>query len=225
MKFYGEQLTDDECDLKALTAIHFSHLENEALASHSKWFDYRLWPHIKASYHFADVYINAYRKYYSQTRDVNVAKIVNAFSSENPLATRECTNIHLARQAFDMLGVRYEFGIGFVMRRFQTRGWRTMPRVNQMYAEEIMLDLKDAWAIECRAKLQIPKHPTFQSENYCGSITQDQFHDWMEGEIKKRAHKYMAIGQVVYRDNVMPERVAIARFGEDLVARGKRDAL
>lgn len=225
MKFYGNDLTDDEYDLLALTTIHHTHLEKEAEANQHKWFDYRVWPHVKASYYFADCYINAYRKYFAQTRDLETSKLVPVFRSADAWQTRERTNLHLARQAFDMAGVRYEFGISFAMSRFQVRGWRSMPRVNQLYGEEILLDMQDAWKIECRAKLQIPKHEIYKSDNYRGLMVQDQFHDWIEGQIKKRSHQYMTLGQVVYREKVMPEQVAIARFGEELVARGKRDAI
>jgi hypothetical protein len=154
-----------------------------------------------------------------------MAKIIPVFKCEDPLQTREATNLHLARQAFDIAGVRYEFGIAFAMKRFQTRGWKSMPRVNQLYNEEIILDMQDAWKIECRAKLQIPKHDEFKAENYRGTVTQRQFHEWVAGQVNLRAHKYMSIGQIVYVERVMPEHVAVEMFGEELVARGKRDAL
>lgn len=224
-EFIGSDLTADECDLMALTTIHHTHLQAEAQASQNKWFDYRLWPHIKATYYFGHCYIAAYRRFFEQTRDRETAKIVPVFRTQDVLDTRERTNLHLARQAFDLIGVRYDFGMSFAMRRFGERGWRSMPRVNQLYGEEILADMQDAWKIECRAKLQIPKHDHFKAENYVGSLTQIQFHDWLESQINMRSHRYMALGQVVYRDKVMPEDVALSRYGAELVARAKRDAI
>jgi hypothetical protein len=225
MDFYGSELTDDECEMLALTSIHHSHLEDEAEAMQNKWFDYRLWPHIKSTYYFAKCYDVAYRNYFAETRDLETSKLVPVYNHHDPLKSRQRTNLHLARQAFDIAGVRYEFGIRFAMKRFCERGWKTMPRTNQLYGDEIIADMKDAWEVECRAKLQIPTSPYFLAENYRGDLIQDQFHEWLAGQINKRAHRYMTIGQVVYVQKVLPEEVAIKLFGSELVTRGKIDAI
>lgn len=225
MDFYGSELTNDECEAIALFGIHHAHLEDEAQAMQNKWFDYRMWPHVKASYYFAKCYEIAYRRFFEETRDRETSKIIPVYNHHDPLKSRQSTNIHLARQAFDMIGVRYEFGIRFAMKRFCERGWRAMPRTNQLYGDEIIADMKEAWALECRAKLQIADNPYFLAENYKGDIIQNQYHDWLVEQVNKRSLRYMTIGQLVYVNKVMPESVAIARFGEELVARGKRDAL
>jgi hypothetical protein len=225
MDFYGSELTDDECDAAAVAWISHVHFEDEAKAMHNKWFDYRLWPHLKASYYFAECYKRAYQNFFAETRDKETSKIIPVFHHHDPMQSRQKTNIHLARQAFDIVGVRYEFGIRFAMKRFCERGWKSMPRTNQLYGDEIITDMKEAWDAECRAKLQIADNPYFLAENYCGDIIQNQYHDWLEGQVNKRVHKYMTVGQLVYINKVMPEEVAITRFGSELVARGKKDAL
>lgn len=225
MDFYGSELTDDECDLIGVSWIDRVHLEEESLAMQNKWFDYRLWPHVKATYYFAKCYDVAYRNYFAETRDLKTSKLVPVYNHHDPLQSRQKTNLHLARQAFDIVGVRYEFGIRFAMKRFCERGWKAMPRTNQLYGDEIMADIKDAWDAECRAKLQTADNPYFLAENYCGDIIQDQYHDWLEGQVNKRVHKYMTVGQLVYIKHAIPENVAIERFGSELVARGKKDAL
>jgi hypothetical protein len=225
MKFYGSDLSVDELEILSLTTIHHSNLGNESLAMQNKWFEYRLWPNMKATYYFADCYIKAYKNHFATTKDREIAKLVPAFNHEDPMRTKQRTNLHLARQAFDMIGVRYDFGIAFVMKRFCERGWKSMPRPNQLYGEETVLDIKDYWDIECRSKLQIPKSEFFGNDNYVGHVIQKQYHDWIEGQIKSRGNAYMSLGQIVYVDKVMPEKVAIDKFGKELVSRGKRDAI
>lgn len=225
MDFYGIELTDDECEMMALTSIHHLHLEDEAAAMQNKWFDYRLWPHIKATYYFAKCYEEAYRRFFAETRDLKTSRIVPVFNHTDPMQSRQSTNLHLARQAFDIAGIRYEFGIRFAMRRFQERGWRVMPRTNQLYGDEIIADMKEAWEEECRAKLQIPSNEYFKAENYCGDVIQKQYHEWLFDQINKRVHRYMTLGQVIYVDRVLPEDIAIEKYGAELISRAKRDAL
>lgn len=225
MDFYGSELTNDECESLAMSLIHHTHMEDEALAMQNKWFDYRLIPHLKATYYFAKCYDVAYRNFFAETRDLKTSRVIPVYNHHDPMQSRQSTNLHLARQAFDIVGVRYEFGIRFAMKRFCERGWKTMPRTNQLYGDEIMADMKDAWDAECRAKLQIPSSSYFLAENYVGDLIQNQYHDWLVGQVNKRVHKYMTIGQLVYINKVMPESVAIEKFGEELVTRGKKDAL
>lgn len=225
MKHYGDHLTDDDCELIALMRIHPQHREDEAAAMHTKWFDYRMMPHVKATYLFAKLYNKAYKNFFAQTRDKDTAELIRAIQHEDVFETRHKTTIHLARQAFDLIGVRYEFGLNFAMQRFLDRGWKSMPQPNQLYSDELIADLQDAWVIECSARLQIPKHPTFKAENYRGTRIQQEFHAWLIGQINNRSLRHMSLGQVIYVDKVLPEQMAIEIYGKELVARGKRSAV
>lgn len=225
MKYYGDHLTDDDCELIALTQIHAQHLEEEAAAMQTKWFDYRMMPHVRATYLFARFFNITYRDYFAETRDKDTSKMIRGIHHEDVFKSRDKTTIHLARQAFDTIGVRYEFGLRFAMRRFLERGWRTMPRPNQLYGDELLADLSEAWLEECKVRLQTPEHPMYLAENYTGTRLQREFHAWLFKQINMRGLRYMAIGQAVYVSKVLPEDLAIQTYGEAMVARGKKSAM
>lgn len=225
MKFYGDHFTDDDCELIALTQIHAQHLEGEAAAMQSKWFDYRMMPHVRATYWFARCYNQAYQNFFAETRDKDTAKMIRGIHHEDVFKSRDKTAVHLARQAFDMIGVRYEFGLSFAMQRFLDRGWKSMPRPNQLYGEELIEDMADAWRIECSARLQIPTNPMFLAENYTGTRIQREFHEWLFQQINRRSVRHLGLGQAVYVAKVLPESIAAEKYGEGLLARGKRSAV
>lgn len=225
MYFYGEHLTDDDCELLALTQIHHSHLEQEAQAMQNKWFDYRLMPHVKATYLFAREFNIAYQRFFAETRDKETAKMIRGINTDDVFKSRDKTTIHLARQAFDLIGVRYNFGLAFAMRRFLERGWRSMPRPNQLYGDELLADLADAWAEECKVRLQIPKNPYFLAENYEGSRIQNEYNEWLVGQIKMRQNPHLALGNALYTAKVLPESIARSAFDEITITRAKKSAV
>jgi hypothetical protein len=225
VKYYGDHLTDDDCEILALTQIHAQHLEDEAAAMQTKWFDYRMMPHVRATYLFARHFNLAYQRFFAETRDKETSKMIRGIHHEDVFQSRDKTTIHLARQAFDLAGVRYEFGLSFAMRRFLERGWKTMPRPNQLYGDELIADMKEAWVIECDARLQVPKHAMYLAENYTGTRLQREFHEWLFKQINRRSSRHLSLGQAVYVEKVLPESVALEVYGEGLLGRGKRSAV
>ena len=108
------------------------------------------------------------------------------------------------------------------MLRCWERGWSYIPRPNQLYSEELRLDIADSWAKERSSSLQLANQLRFKTESYVGHPDQDAYHRYLFDEIQKREHKHLAIARVVYKEKMLSEELAASRFGSDLMLRAKK---
>jgi hypothetical protein len=223
MSYLGEELTVDDCEIKALTAIPLPILEAEVELIESKWFDYRRLHPTKATYLFASKYELGLRDIYAKTIDYRKAGDLQAFNGKDPLETADVVSLWRARQSYDRIGVRYEFGLRFTFGRFADRGWSHFPRPNQLYGQELLLDIADAWKVECRARLQFAADPMFRNENFANLPEQVDYHSWLIKQIKSRdlIHWPLAIGSAVYTRRALLEERALVEFGRSAMERAK----
>jgi hypothetical protein len=214
------------CDRKRASAelIALSKIPSDLRAKESalfttKWFDYRVMHPVQATAYFAHVYEESVRAHYRETQDYQDAEKLRIFPGD-PVLGRDLIALTVARQAFDALGVRYEWAIPWVLKRAGERGWRTAPRPNQLYGEEMLLDLKDAWADECRASLQTPRRakPEIIEQP---TMVQAAFEDWLLQEVRKRAipqMEWMILHGLLSRRLVTRDGIR-KHFGEAILSR------
>ncbi|HDR9086339.1 hypothetical protein [Burkholderia vietnamiensis] len=187
-----------------------------------KWFDYRGLHPVQATYLFAQEYHDAIKRAYQRQKDIRTVDKIRPIDVEGLFDGRELTAVWRARQAFDAVGCRYEFGLDFVMRRACDRGWRTFPRPNQLYAEELVLDLRDAWAAECKASIQLARHDRFLAENYRGHPDQIAYQAWQIDQIKSRGGNRAMLLSRLLAERAIGESVAAAAFGDATLKQAKR---
>ena len=214
--YLGAALTWDDCEMLAIARISEPHRRGEPDLFQTKWFDYRAIHPVAATYMYADRYAAAVRDIYAQTRDVDDAETITPFEPDDVFNCRELLGFWLARQALDRIGVRYEFALRYAMNRFALRGWHYFPRPNQLYTEELLLDVKDAWNEECKNSLQIAKHERFQTANYIAHPDQIAYQTWIMSQVVTREHQHRPLSRLLSEKLVTDDVVKIV-FGEKVL--------
>jgi hypothetical protein len=206
----------------ALTRVDPSLRAAESLLYSRKWFDFRALHPVQATYRFAHEYAESVKRAYARQKDIRTLAGVQGFDVEKLFESRELSAMWRARQAFDAIGVRYDFGLDFIMKRFCERGWRVFPRPNQLYAEEVILDVRDAWHRECKAKTQLARHERFDARNYTGHPDEKAYQAWQVDQVKARGgNRAMLLGRLL-QENVLTEAVVHAAFGEAMLAQARK---
>jgi hypothetical protein len=219
---YGSALTPADCEMLALSRIDQSLRVAESLLYTRKWFDTRHLHPVQATYLFADEYRQAVRRAYAFQKDVRTLDTVKGFDVEGLFESRELTAMWRARQAYDAVGCRYSFALDAIMKRFCDRGWKVFPRPNQLYAEEIVLDVRDAWNRECKAITQLAKHDRFRSENYAGHPDQIAYQAWQIAQVNSRGGNRAMLVARLLQEHALSDRTVIAVFGPSALAQAQR---
>ena len=214
--YFGNNLSQREYWMAEM-AIHEQHREDEAGLQQSRWFDYRNMLPAQATYLFAAIYRQEYLEAYKRQVDIRTVDQVCPLPPD-VFKSGEITSIWLARREADRIGCKYEFYLRIAFARFAERGWKNLPRPNQLYAEELTLDIADAWRRRCREVLQLAESPFFACDAYVAHPEQDAYHAWVVGQIKMREHKHLALAHVL-KNNVLPLELAGKEFGVDLIKR------
>lgn len=216
--YFGSDLTKQQYWMLELNRVHELHRQDEAGLLSSRWFDYRMMSPAQATYLFAAHYAHEYLETYKRIRDIRTVESVSPFAPEDIFASKELTPMWLARQEADRLGVKYDFFLHYAFDRFADRGWKAMPRPNQLYGEELLLDIRDAWQRRCREVLQLAENPFFFEIAYVAHPDQDRYYAWVVEQIKMREHKHMALARVL-KDKILPRELAGQEFGIDTLKR------
>jgi hypothetical protein len=194
----------------------------ESMLFTRKWFDYRAMHPVQATYRFAHEYQQAVLRAYARQKDVRTLDKVKGFDVKGLFESRELSAVWRARQAFDAIGCRYEFALDSIFKRFCERGWRVFPRPNQLYAEEIVLDVRDAWVRECKAITQLAKHERFKAENFEAHPDQIAYQAWQIEQVKTRGgNRAMLLGRLLQEHALTEDSVRTA-FGDTVLSQSKR---
>lgn len=219
----GQEHGIEDCERLAMW-IRPESREDEADLYLTKWFDYRHFHPTQATYYFAHCYVQAVRRIYAKTRDVERAKTVEPFQNRDITQCPEFTACWLARKNFDRIGVRYDTALDFAFKRATDRGWGYFPRPNQLYGAELTADLTDYWQKLCTDVFQHGEHPRFLDENYCGHPDQDAHHQWLIAQVKRRAFPEGALG-TLFAKKLLPQDIAAKAFTERVMKSARKICL
>lgn len=219
--YYGSGRSRDEYVSLALTKVPEHLRESEAELRQTRWFDYRFMTPAEATYLFAAEYRHAYIEAFKRSRDIRKANEIRPFQPDDIFASKELNAMWQARQAADSIGCKYDFYLRFAFLRFEHRGWRFFPRANHLSAEELILDARDAWAVECRASLQVARLPIYQAAQFDQLPEQREYYDWLCAQVKMREHQHLALSGLVYENGVLPEAIALEHFGEKILQKAR----
>lgn len=187
-----------------------------------RWFDYRHMLPTEATTHFTEEYDRIYREYYAMTRDKDSADEAMTRVVADLWKGSDLIAMWRARQGADRIGCKYEFLLRFCFRRFWERGHTYLPRPNQFYGEEMLLDANDAWQAHLAGSLELAKHERFRLDAYVGHPDQVAYHTFLVEQIKKREHHHMLLARLVFKEKVLPEEVAGEHFGAEVINRARR---
>lgn len=217
--YFGKNIDAADC-WQLEMSLHEQHREREADLRANSWFDYRNLLPAQATYLFAAHYRHEYLEAYKRTVDIRTVDQVNPFKPADIFKSADLVPMWLARREADRIGCKYSFYLRFCFHRFPDRGWKNLPRPNQMYAEELVLDIEDAWKQRCREVMQLAESPFFAVDHYVGHPDQDAYHAWVVGQIKKREQKHLALARIL-KNKVLPYELAGREFGPEVMKRAE----
>lgn len=198
-----------------LNHIHAAHRANEAEIQSKRWFDYRQMTGAEATYLFGEHYYRQYLDSYKQTKDIRTVATVSPFTPDDIFRSNDLTSMWLARQAADSIGCKYSFYLHHVFNVFTVRGWKNLPRPNQIYSEELVISVNTAWTARCAEILQLAENKFFFADLYVGHPYQVQYYDYLVKQINSRQHKHLAVTGLLQKA-VIPYELALLAFGPDV---------
>jgi hypothetical protein len=212
MQYISNKGTTDDAWLYELANIPEELRLAEPALRQTRWFDYRDQLPMQLTQTFAESYSELYREMYATTRDYEYAEKVTG-----GLVQADLLSLWLARQAADRVGCPYGFYIRFSMMRTFERQWKYIPRPNQLYGEELVLDLVDTWASAKKDILFLAKGQFYKAQNFKGHPDQRDYHEYLIQNVKTRAVPEMVLTRLIFREKCLPEELAVKHFGEALV--------
>lgn len=183
----------------------------------TRWFDYRESLPGQLTYLFLQAYIEVYREWYARIRDVNEATQIPVVHFDDLFTSRELLFFWNARQVADEIGCDYWFYIRFAFDRAIERGWKYLPRPNQMYGDELKADAHNAWQETIVTQLRLPKSALYKAENFKNLPEQADYYEYLEKMVANRQQKHMVLSRLIYREGAISEEHAIKIFGAELV--------
>lgn len=210
--FYGQDIDFLDCESLALS-IPKEMLAAEVELYSTKWFDYRDYHPVYATYLFAHHYENVYRRKYAEIRDLAMSTEISPLRAEELFKSPELNSVWNARQAADRIGVTYEFYIGHAMNKCLANGHKFIPRPSQLYTEQMVDDVKEAWEEYCKNTLQI-----IQEQSQIGT---EHTQDWYIAQLKKRPSPEYAASRLLALGLVSFERL-VTNFSEAMANKALR---
>jgi hypothetical protein len=217
-KYIGDSLTNQEYWLLEINNIHEDHRIDEAEIQSKRWFDYRRITSAQATYLFAHLYSQIYIEFYKRTVDIRTVDTARAFTPDDIFQSKDLTSLWLARQAADQIGCKYEFYLRVVFEIFISRGWKHLPRPNQIYSEELSIDISRLWEKRCIDILQIADNPFYLESSYISHPDQNNYYEWLASHIKLKEQKHFILSGVM-KQKILPYELALQFFGVDTCKR------
>jgi hypothetical protein len=217
MKYIAKDSTHDDIWLFELASIPEELRIKESELRQSRWFDYRNKLPMQLTQLFADTYCEIYKEMYAKLRDYEYAEKITGNLSDSDLIS-----LWLARQAADAIGCPYGFYIRFAMTRTYERCWKYLPRPNQLYGEELLLDAKDVWDATRKDILYLAESNFYKTQSYMGHPDQHDYHRYLVDTVKMRAVPEMILTRLIFREKCLPEELAVEHFGDLVVKTAMR---
>ena len=201
--------SDEACWQAELTLVPEELRIEEPVLMGTRWFDYHDLLPGQATLVFALTYNQVAKEYWEKTRGINVEMKGDPIRADSLFSTGFDVAVWKARQEADRIGCRYDFMIRFAFKRTIDKGFMYLPRPNQLYGEEMLLDLKDAWEEQKRHCLEFSKRPFFWNEHYKGHPAQRAHHAHLFNEVTKRREesRHSIFKRLIDKERVMPESI------------------
>ena len=167
-KFFGENLTDKECEVIQLdrfgggARVFRKHLGLELQLMQTKWYDYRLLHPVVATYLYAYEYDQAYKKYYQMTRDYEVGKFIKGYKGADAWLAKNSGGFIKGRQQADEMGIPYDFYISSAYNFLYIKKWKHIPRQCHLYAQDVLERIESDWLTYSKSTLVLSKDSFFK---------------------------------------------------------------
>lgn len=211
--FTGDNLTPTELEVRALRIDPDNRVGEAALAK-TRWFDYRHMHPTTATYYFAHCYQKQTRSFYAATVDERLAPTVRAFAPQDIFMSRDLTSMWHARRLCDTHGWPYTELLLFAQARFVARTQHQFPRPNQLYGEEIEIDMKPHWAEKVSRQITHASSPRFLASEFRGEVAQAQHIRFLIEQVKARPAPRHRLLARLFKEDRLTRQLAHADFSE-----------
>lgn len=184
-EFFGSELPAKMLEVKGMK-IAPEHRANEASIRRTCWFDYRGLHPVTATYLFAHHYKQQTLKFYESVVDIRTVENARAFVPDDIFMSRDITSMWLARSFADEHGIPYPFLMQFAQTRYLARAQRQFPRPNQLYGEEMEIDVVAAWREQLSRQLTYSKQRRYTMKYWKSRVEQAQHVRFLETQVKSR---------------------------------------
>jgi hypothetical protein len=191
MEYFGSDFKREQLEAIGLQ-VDPAHRVDLPDLMRSRWFAYRGMHPVQATYLFAALYKAQTKTFAECFVDIETAEDARAFAPDDIFKSRDMTGMWLARSTADRVGCPYETLLRFAQRRALDRTFQRFPRPNQLYGEDVELDLADEWKATCSRSLQYCKDDHFKASRY-------QIHDYERWPADVRAHTSFLVKQIAAR--------------------------
>lgn len=210
--YFGQTLSFKECEVLAIGNIDRKLLAAEARLYEYKWFDYRTLHPTMATYLCVHYYNRSYGDFMGQCFD-HGKRFMVGFKGKDFMNSREKQSFWKLRQRIDELGIRYDFFMRKAMDWCVAHGWRQPPRPAHIASnDELLVEVANAWAMECRARIQFAVSPRYSVEQFVGGVDQLAYEDYLIANITKRAHPKFALHAALYIYGALRIEAALAHI-------------
>lgn len=195
----------------------------------TKWFDYRLMSPLDATITFINAFNTTYKRSWARAFDRKESERRHGLKPGLlPTDPATLTSVWKARQFADSLFAPYELFLDATFRLWLDAGHR-LPRPNQIYAPDWEKNITEK--VEGRlfelyeSTPQWSRLPQYRSDASVGTALRDQHVAWCMTQLKMRHGKPYQIARAVYGLKLVPEEVASAEFGDELMERARAETL
>lgn len=219
--YHGKSLPAKLLEVKSMK-IDPAHREDEAKLMRTCWWDYRDMHPAAKTYLYAELYRQQTLKFYEAMVDIRTLDNARAFTPNDIFMSRDMTGMWLARRMCDENGWPYEFVLRFCQDRFFLRTQRSFPRPNQLYGEELEIDLHAAWQERLARQITYASDQRFRMSNWRGEVTQAQHLQFVIGQIKQRpAPRHRILARMLSED-VLSKPMIAAHFSQGEAVEAER---
>jgi hypothetical protein len=213
--YYGSELDFESCEIITLQCIDARLLRAEPALYERKWFDYRQLHPVQATYLMVHFYNRAYGDFLGVAVD-RKRRFTAAIKGRDFMLARDRRSFWRLRQKIDELGIRYDFFLRHAMNWLLANGWskgcKQAPRPQHLLGDELIIDVANAWARECRASIQFCESPRFAADAWVGAPDQIAYERWLVDQISRRAHPKFGLHAALYVSGTLRIEAALAHF-------------
>lgn len=198
------------------------HRAGEAKLMRTRWFDYRGLHPVTATYMFADAYRAQTLKFYESVIDIRTVEDARAFTPDDIFMSRDMTSMWLARRFADSHGLPYPFLLRFAQDRCFDRTHQRFPRPNQLYGEELEIDILLAWKDLLSRSLTYSELPHYKMKNWKGAPEQAQHARFVAAQISARNGSKVGLLARALSENILSAPLISALFSQEEADKAER---
>lgn len=229
--FPGASLNAVALEAHTMRSIKPQLLSEEPGLYQSKWFDYRVMHHAKATMLYAAFFNKALRDLWARYEDIEEADAM--FGQQRLMwdrSGRALTGFWKGRQAADRLGVPYGIYVYQAMKRLyengmwvlnksrrKDKGRQALPDPTQLYGEDVQGAALAYWEELSRVRLFTAEHHFFTAPYYEDHPDQNAYYRWLVNELRNRPDPKSSVADLMTGREVLPRSIAVAEFGERVV--------